>query len=431
MRLDFGKVWVIAKREYMTRIKSKGFWIATVAIPLFMSAMMVGPSLLLDRLGTQQRISLVDATGGTLGSNLAARISETLSKAPAEGARGNNVVFRMKQVPLGQEPQKQRAELDRQVLGGDIDAWIWLSPEGLAKDRFEYHAKSVSNFMTQSTLERRVSEVVREERFRSAGFDVEQVGRLSRSLDVEALKVGEGGAGKGGFVLALGLFFMLYTTLLVYGSQVMQGVLEEKSSRVIEVLAAAVPASALMFGKLLGICALALTQLAIWLATGAVLTAPSLLAAVLSLPADSSVPTLTAPLILHCLLLFLLGFLLFASFYAMIGAAFNSLQEAQQFASIAMIFIIGPVLFMMPVINDPNSTLAVVTSLFPFFTPLVMMLRIAVETPPMWQILLGYALLVVAIFGMTWFASRVYRVGILMYGKKPTLPELWKWARYS
>jgi ABC-2 type transport system permease protein len=395
--------------------------------------MMVGPTLLMNRIGTKQRVVLVDATGGALGTDLAGRIAQALGKATegAGGKRGDNVQFEVTPEPLAADAKAQRAALDRRVLDKQIDAWVWLDAKALADNHFEYHAKSVSNFLTQTMLERRVSEVVREARLHNAGFDIQKVRELSHPLDVDAQKVGEAGAGKGGFILALALFFMLYTTLLVYGSQVMQGVLEEKGSRVIEVLAAAVPPDALMFGKLLGICALALTQLSIWLATAAVLTAPSLLAAFLTLPPDIGVPTLSGAVILHCLLLFLLGFMLFASFYAMVGSAFNSLQEAQQFASIGMVFIIGPVLFMMPVINDPNSTLAVVTSLFPFFTPLVMMLRISVEMPPTWQLLLGYGILLVAIFGMVWIAARVYRVGILMYGKKPTLPEIWKWVRYS
>jgi ABC-2 type transport system permease protein len=219
--------------------------------------------------------------------------------------------------------------------------------------------------------------------------------------------------------------------LILYGQQVLNGVLEEKSSRIVEVIVSTVKPHDLMMGKLLGICGVALTQLAIWLGTIAVVTLPSVVGALAWMPEDASIPTLTWPLALNFLLLFLLGFFLFASVYAGIGSAFNNLQEAQQVASIAVFFIVAPVFFMHSVINDPDSTLAVVTSLIPFLTPLLMLLRIATKMPPLWQILLGYVLTTASVFVMIRLAARIYRTGILMYGKKPTLKELWRWMRYA
>jgi ABC-2 type transport system permease protein len=208
-------------------------------------------------------------------------------------------------------------------------------------------------------------------------------------------------------------------------------VLEEKANRVVEVLAASATPMELMTGKLLGIGAAALTQLGIWMISAAVVTAPGLLATVASLPAGVHMPEITPAIVFHFFALFLLGFVLYASFYALVGAAFNNAQEAQQMASIAMIFIILPWMVFMPVLNDPDSTLAVVTSLVPLLTPMIMMLRIAVKTPPMWQLVLGYALLIAADVGMVWLCARVYRIGILMYGKKPTIQEIWRWTRYA
>ncbi|MCZ7652699.1 MAG: ABC transporter permease [Thermoanaerobaculia bacterium] len=134
---------------------------------------------------------------------------------------------------------------------------------------------------------------------------------------------------------------------------------------------------------------------------------------------------------MHFLLLFLLGYFFFATLYAAIGAASNNLQEAQQFAGVVVIFLVAPVLLMMPVINDPDSVLAVVVSLIPPFTPLLMMLRIAVKMPPAWQIALGYLLSGGFTLLLVWLCARIYRVGILMHGKKPSLAELWRWLRYA
>jgi ABC-2 type transport system permease protein len=148
-------------------------------------------------------------------------------------------------------------------------------------------------------------------------------------------------------------------------------------------------------------------------------------------PADVALPQLSLVVVGHFFLLFFLGYTLYSSFYALIGAAFNNPQEAQQLASFGMVLLVAPWLVFMPILNDPDSTLAVTMSLIPFFTPLIMMLRIAVKMPPGWQIALGYVLTLGLDILMVWICARVYRVGILMYGKRPTLREIFRWARYS
>jgi ABC-2 type transport system permease protein len=208
-------------------------------------------------------------------------------------------------------------------------------------------------------------------------------------------------------------------------------VLEEKGTRVIEVLISAITPFELMMGKLLGICFVGMTQLAIWLGTVLVLTAPGIAATLAFLPAGATIPTLTIGMTLNLAFLFILGFFAYATFYAAIGASFNNLQEAQQVASIAVVFIVAPVMVLNQIINDPSSTMAVAMSLFPLFTPLIMPLRIAIEMPPAWQLALAYALTLTFVIGMIWICSRIYRVGILMYGKKPTLQEIWRWAWYA
>jgi ABC-2 type transport system permease protein len=160
----------------------------------------------------------------------------------------------------------------------------------------------------------------------------------------------------------------------------------------------------------------------------AVLTAPGVVAALAFLP---KAPTLSPMVMVHFLLLFILGFFSFATLYAAIGASFNNLQEAQQAASTVAIFIVIPAMMMWPVINDPNSTMATVLSLIPIFTPLLMPLRIVTEMPPAWQLALAYVLTIAFVIGMVWFCSKIYRVGILMYGKKPTFKEIWRWTRYA
>ncbi len=438
MRLD--NISAITKREYMQRARTKGFWIGTLIVPLFAFGIFFVPILLLKGSETSQTLVVVDETG-RIGQTLAARMNARDGKPPKGGSERGVVVdesqmarFKATSVPPAADRKAQRADLDRQVLEKKIDAWVWISPGVLKNERAEYHARSVSNVFTQDALEDDLSWVVRRERMRQAGIDPERMTELIQPVRLATERVSEKGShaqgGFAGMLFAIGMFMLLYISMIMWGQQVMNGVLEEKGSRVIEVLISSVTAFELLMGKLLGICLLGLTQLAIWLGTVTVVSSPGIgmMAAMFK---GASVPTLTIGMVIHFVLLFVLGFFAFATLYAAIGAAFNNIQEAQQTAGVVMMFIIVPALMINPVINDPNSTMATVLSLIPLFTPLLMPLRISVEMPPAWQIALAYALTISFVILMVWFCSKIYRIGILMYGKKPTIQEIWKWTKYA
>ena len=418
------KVRVLVAREYLSRVRTPAFWISTVALPVLMVAWMVLPSLIMAKSRGQLHLALVDQTG---------RVAPAIAgRMAADGERGTHNEFRLDVMAPEGDGAAQRAALDARVLADELDAWAWISEAGLAENRVEFHGRTVSNILTLEELEDLVTSVVREQRLSEAGYDAEEVEKLVARVRLDKVRITEEGSradrGIGDLIVAVGLFMLLYMASIIYGNMVMQGVLEEKANRVVEVLAASATPTQLMAGKLLGICLTALTQLGIWMVTALVITAPGLLAGLASLPEGVN---LTPSIVFHFFALFLLGFVLYASFYALVGAAFNNAQEAQQMASIAMIFIVLPWMVFMPVLNDPDSTLAVVTSLVPLLTPMIMMLRIAVKTPPVWQIALGYALLVAFDAFMVWLCARVYRIGILMYGKKPTIKEIWRWTRYA
>ncbi len=420
------KVLTITKREYLSRLKTKGFWISTVLMPLIMLAWMVLPSLILSKSKGGLHLALVDETG-RLEAGISEAVADLGNRPELQLAIDLEVV-----PPAGPELYP---ELDQRILRGEIDAWLAITEEGLEQRQLEYHGRSVSNVLTLESLERMISRLVRTDRLTAAGYDPDEVAELTRGIDLQTIRVSEEGseadAGWGDLALAMGLFTLLYMAIIIYGNMVMHGVLEEKSNRVVEVMVSSVTPFELMAGKLLGIGAASLTQLAIWIGSAALLTAPGLVAALSLLPADSAMPTLSLGVVFHFFALFLLGYTLYASFYALIGAAFNNPQEAQQLASFGIVLLVAPWMVFMPILNDPDSTLAVVMSLIPFFTPLIMMLRIAVKMPPDWQIALGYLFTIGLDILMIWVCARVYRVGILMYGKRPTIKEIWKWARYS
>ncbi len=432
MRLD--TMAVVAKREYLLRVRSKGFWIGTLVLPLFAAAITLLPAVFIAKSRTTHRVVVVDATGRIMPELTTSR------PAPARpgGRQGDfDRIASLDIQPAAPERdlEAQRAALDRRVLDKEIDSWVWIDQGALEGEPIEYHARNVSNMFTQEILRDRLSDAIRRVRLAQAGLDPDRIGEMTRSISLETLRVSEEGSraeeSEGGMIFALVLFMTLYITLMIWGQQVMNGVLEEKSSRVIEVVISSVKPIELLMGKLVGICLLGLTQFAIWLVTTGILTAPGIFAAMALAPTGVNLPTLTPMMALNLVILYVLGFFAFATLYATIGAAFNNLQEAQQVAGGAVFFFIAPVFFLWPVINDPNSTLAVVLSMIPLFTPLLMTLRVTLEMPPLWQLLVSYALMIAFLWAMLSAAARIYRIGILMYGKKPTFQELWKWMRYA
>jgi ABC-2 type transport system permease protein len=264
------------------------------------------------------------------------------------------------------------------------------------------------------------------------GMPADLAADLEKRVDLKAFKVTAQGTAEekgAGIVAALIFFFLMYSTFFMYGYQVMRGVIEEKSNRIVEVIIASVRPTELMLGKIIGIGLVGLTQYATWSLIAMNLSLPAVVTAMAS--SDMGVPHIPLSMIGFFILYFLLGYFLYASIYTAIAAPFNTDQEAQQLALIPMFMILAGIMVYPAIMNNPSGAVSVVFSLLPFTAPLTMFLRTALSEVPVWQILTSVALLVATIFGMAWFAGRIYRIGILMYGKRPTIPEIVRWIRYS
>jgi ABC-2 type transport system permease protein len=231
---------------------------------------------------------------------------------------------------------------------------------------------------------------------------------------------------RGMFFTIFAMVMLLYTAVIFYGVSVMRAVLEEKNSRVMEVLLSSATSTELMAGKLIGVGAVGLTQIGIWIAMAGAYALPALAASAST--GEIHIPPLT---LAAFALFFLLGYLLYSSIYAAIGAVITSEQEGQQLQFVILLPLIISVFMMGPVMRAPDAPVAVWTSMVPFFSPVLMYLRIATQPPPVWQIALSVLLLVATIAGLLILCGRVYRIGILMYGKRPTLPEIAKWLKYA
>jgi len=265
-------------------------------------------------------------------------------------------------------------------------------------------------------------------RLAEAGLDPKKVADLTRDAKLTRMRVSDTGEREdqgATFLLALILMMILYVSILMWGQAVMTSVIEEKTSRVVEVMASGVPSTTLLLGKLIGVGSAGLTQFLVWALSLFTVSLASA-GAIGSFP----MPEISPLLLVSFVVFFLLGYFFYSSLYATIGASVNTVQEAQ-----GLVFpVLMPIIFAMvcwpAVMQSPDGRLAFVISMIPGMSPLIMFLRIVVLTPPMWQILLSIAILVAGILFLVWFAARVYRVGILMYGKRPTFPEIVRWVRH-
>ena len=431
------KTWIVAKSEYLRRVRSKGFILTTLLLPfaiailLFVIVLLSISALNDDEVRT---VAVVDETG-VLAPRLEAASDDGLRFARAEAPADS---------------------LRTSVIGGDLDGYLAI-PAGVieGEGRVTYYTSEGTSLSLQERLERRVEEAVEAERLARSDVAPDVLAQLNADVPQRTVKLTEEGeeAGNTGFFIGLGfgMGFLIFMMMIIYGSVVMQGVIDEKSSRVVEVIVSSVRPYQLMMGKVLGIGAMGLTQVLAWgvLIFGVSFFAGSIIALFIdpsqlpeTLPENAStaqilasqdimLPTLSPWLFVWFVVYFLLGYLLFASIYAGVGAVVESQQESQSFTIPIMLPIIVAMYTLMPQIESPHSALAVTMSLFPLTSPISMLVRMAVTEVPLWQILLSAALLTATFLGMVWVTSRIYRVGILMYGKKASWKDLVKWVRYA
>jgi ABC-2 type transport system permease protein len=429
--MNWKKIFAIVRREYIERVRTKAFWIATLIIPfLFLGyiAIQISSS---RKTGGERQLAVVDLTG-TLYQPLTEELAtaEAEQKKQSSGTKGPHWVLTQRSLQGDLEAGKEA--LRQEVLAKKIGAYLILDPAKLQKDEVEYYSTTVSDFISLNQLEKSMNRIRMREKMQARGLPSDLASELEKRVDFKVFKVTEKGTSEekgAGLIAAIIFMVLMYTTFFVYGAQVMRGVIEEKSSRIVEIIIASVRPTELMLGKIIGIGLVGLTQYFVWSLVAMNLSLPGIAAIVSS--GDMGMPRIPVSMLGYFILFFILGYFIYASVYTMIAAPFNTDQEAAQLVMIPMVLILGGFMVYPAVMNNPSGGVAVFFSLFPFTASLVMFLRTAVSEPPGWQIALSIALLLATTVALAWFAGRIYRVGILMYGKKPTIPEIIRWARYS
>lgn len=433
------KILAVIRREFIERVRTKSFMIGTFLVPLMAGVVGYLPTLLTKRETATRRIVLLDDAGGTI----ARRVDSVL----ASQRIGEDSIPRYEVQVLA---ANGRIELLRDSLVSQIglrendgtapEGVLLLTDQSVETGQVSYLGSDVTSFRSMSNLERTLEPLLRDERLTRRNADSALKAAATVKLDLETQKVTEGRitgeSGETSFLLAYIVDMFMYVSLLLYGVQVMGSVVEEKSSRIVEVLVSSLTPFQLLLGKVIGVGATGLLQLGIWSATGLYITrmlggrsAQAMAAGGEATQAGLSVPNVTPDLIAIVLIFFLLGYFLYSGLYAAIGSMCSTQQEAQQTATpVTMIVVIG-MIFMFSLINEPSGSLARILTFIPFFTPLVIPVRYAIAPLSMSEVLLGMGVMIVGILAVVWVGARIYRIGILSYGKKPSFGELWRWVR--
>jgi ABC-2 type transport system permease protein len=429
---------IIAKREYLERVRSRSFVIMTFFIPFLMFGVTVVPTILMTRGTNETKHMVVVAADRDTAEMIRSRIEQKRDQQKSEakpesklGRKGFQLTSFSVDVSTDTS-DTERAALTQKVKDKQLDGFLWATPDAISARKLAFVTNDTSSFIDNGVLGQTVSDALRRHALKVKGLQEDDIEAALLPVDVDA----ESPMGKGAanpqvmFFATFGMVMVLYMTVLLYGINVMRSILEEKTSRIMEVMLSTASAKEMMAGKILGVGAVGLTQVGIWAATAGILSAGTLAAS-----ADLLKGVVTVKLLVFFATYFLLGYILYSTLCAAVGSMVNSEQEAQQLQFLIMMPMILSIIVITQIFQHPNSQLAFWGSIFPFTAPLVMFTRIAMHASSLrdiaWQIALSIGLMLATIYGMVLLCGRIYRVGILMYGKKPNLPEIMKWIKYA
>jgi ABC-2 type transport system permease protein len=413
------KTLLIAKREYQEQIKSRAFKLSTIGLPAVLGIVFGISYMSSLGLGANKHLA-VASQDATLANQLRTRLtSEKNSKAIVD--------------VISPAAADDKARLTEQVRTRTIDGLLWIETPPGALPTATYYSASAGDFMSGARMKDALDNSLVSEHLTGTGMTQTAADALLNGVSIQSFQVKKDhtivksnamASFWKGYVMAL----LLTMTTMIYGLNVARSIIQEKTSRVFEVMLATVKPGDMLAGKLIGAGAVGLTQIGIWLVAGAAIFVSPLAAAAMS--GDLAIHFS----LVECLLFptyFVLGFLLFSSLFAGLAASCETEQELQMYMPLAAAPTWLSFAMILLIINDSNSFWPVAASLFPPTAPVVMFLRMASQTPPAWQFAVSIGLMILSIWATLWFSSRLYRVGILMYGKRATLPELMHWLRYS
>jgi ABC-2 type transport system permease protein len=439
------KILIVAKREYLERVRTRAFVITTLVVPLLISGAMLFPIYVTAKSGTSpaiRKVRILDATGVGTGQQIATSLRA--DKSISDTVTGPFVVAVPKDQLATAEADAARAVMAPKGLTG----YLVVDDSTLTSNRARYAGRNASSLGEMDQLRSAVRQGVTITRLQRENVRPEIIDQVSKnSLQMSTEKLTEkgrgGGGGIAGFFGGLIVGILLLMSIMLHGQNIMRGVLDEKTTRVAEIVISSIKPESLLAGKIVGVGGVGLTQVVAWLALSSYIASfltpliqkvagGGAAAASAGIPSTSGVfAGLAIGVLLISLTYFLVGFLFYATLFAAAGAMVSSDQEAQQAAQPIIILMMTGWIFVSPVLLNPNGTLAVVLSWLPWTSPIIMPMRMGLTTVSPLSIVGSLLVALLGSLGAVWLAARIYRVGMLMYGKKPTFAELAKWIRYA
>lgn len=436
------KLFTVAKREYLERVRSRWFILSTLGVPLLMTAIFAISILVAARSTAStsvRHIAILDATGTDLGQRVANALQADSS---LKGPKDDSIAPRVQVVTAAALAQAESASSADVRKPNHLVGYLVLTDSTLLGVSARYAGRNASSLTDLDKLSSVLRQEVMMMRLQREGVRQDIVGDLASNrlrLSSERLtESGRGGSGLAGVAVGFGIGIILFMSILIHGQNVMRGVLEEKTTRVAEVVISSVKPETLLGGKVLGVGAVGLTQQVAWVGITIyliqfimpVLTKGSPIATG-SNPITAALGGLSVMLAVVAVLYFLIGFAFYATLYAAAGSMVNSEQEAQQAAVPVMLFAMSTWLLVNPVMLNPTGKLATVLSWLPWSSPIIMPMRMGLTSVSPASIAGSMIVAVVGTIGAVWLSARIYRVGMLMYGKKPSFAEVAKWIRYA
>lgn len=411
---------IIISREYLSRVKRKSFIISTILMPLLMVGMMLAPALIAISSSPEARTIAVIDDSGVIAPTL--QNTDEITFAPVTG-----------ELATFKADEYYDAIL---VIGRDVISQ--------PKNAISFYTRGASSMQTEAFITGQLANTIRDRRIKA--YNIDNLDQILKEVEPDVTlatyridkEEEEATSSTMSYILGTFTMFILYMFIILYGQMVMTSIIEEKNNRVLELVVSSVKPFDLMMGKILGIGLVAVTQIMIWavlLIACSVWLMPPLMAAisdheVLVAMSQLADPAFMANMLGFMVLFLIGGYLFYSSIYAAIGSAVDNIQDASQLQTIALVPVILALIISTTVVNDPNSSLAVWTSIIPFTSPMVMMTRMAFGIP-VWQQIVSVAVLYISFIGMIWVCAKIYRVGIFMYGKKPSFKDLYRWTRYK
>ncbi|MGE3761938.1 MAG: ABC transporter permease [Kofleriaceae bacterium] len=415
--MSMRNTWVVARRELLERIKSKWFVAITLLGPVFMVALVVVPAVISARSTTGARMDIVDHTG-VLGERLAKKLREDYDWV----------------VTVVDKDTPDQTELDK-IRDDKINGFLVIPPGAIVLSNVLYRGDNAASQYVTAYLQKAFTDVVFDARADQVKLTPEQRATMTGDINVVAMhSTGEaqGSSGLGSFLIAYILAFILYMVITLYGVNVMRSVVQEKTSRVMEFLVAVVKPQSLMSGKILGVGGAALIQLTVWLGIGAITLAyrTEILGAFGISSGESPLPPLDFFAVSITIVYFILGFFFYSAMYAAVGAMVSSEQDTQQVQMpVTMLLIIGVMCFQL-IASSPRGGAASVMTMVPFWSPMLMPMRFVLGGATLTDVAISLAILLISTIVVVRAAAKIYRVGVLLYGKRPSVRELVRWLRY-